>query len=229
MAIEHKDITEPNLHEPKGVSVAAADKVYVTDGAGSGEFRDLVTPTTLPADLRKVYVADGAGGGSWKMPLRMGFWDYNDLSTASSPISLSSTPVQLTNDGLGTFTNSTYKLPEIEDVWDVSSNAFDFTGLKKGDIIDMRLDVEITTTGANHDILMDIQLGIGGFPYQLPVFNRAIKTASTTQGVFMFSIYIGDDNTLNNPGHIRMQSDSGTSDTVKINGWFLEVTSRGED
>ena len=36
MSIEHKDITEANIHEPKGVSTATVNKVYVSDGAGSG-------------------------------------------------------------------------------------------------------------------------------------------------------------------------------------------------
>lgn len=34
--VSHVDLTEPNLHEPKGASTAAAGKVYVADGAASG-------------------------------------------------------------------------------------------------------------------------------------------------------------------------------------------------
>lgn len=33
---QHKNITEADLHEPKGVSTASVDTVYVADGAGSG-------------------------------------------------------------------------------------------------------------------------------------------------------------------------------------------------
>ena len=36
MAIEHDSITDPEIHEPKGISTAAVDTVYVADGAGSG-------------------------------------------------------------------------------------------------------------------------------------------------------------------------------------------------
>lgn len=36
MAVSHKDIAEANLHEPKGVSTATLDTVYVADGLGSG-------------------------------------------------------------------------------------------------------------------------------------------------------------------------------------------------
>lgn len=37
--IEHSAITEANLHEPKGVSTAAVNKVYVANGSGSGTWQ----------------------------------------------------------------------------------------------------------------------------------------------------------------------------------------------
>lgn len=41
MTIEHKNITDPNIHEPKGASTANSGDVYVADGAGSGVFKKL--------------------------------------------------------------------------------------------------------------------------------------------------------------------------------------------
>lgn len=38
MAIEHVNIDDPEIHEPKGISTATANKVYVADGAGSGDW-----------------------------------------------------------------------------------------------------------------------------------------------------------------------------------------------
>lgn len=34
--VQHSVLTDPNIHEPKGVSTAAAGKVYVANGSGSG-------------------------------------------------------------------------------------------------------------------------------------------------------------------------------------------------
>lgn len=34
--VQHSALTDPNLHEPKGVSTAAAGKVYIANGSGSG-------------------------------------------------------------------------------------------------------------------------------------------------------------------------------------------------
>ena len=52
MAIEHKNITDPNRHEPKGASTATVDQVYASDGAGSGVWRELpVSDTSIMADV----------------------------------------------------------------------------------------------------------------------------------------------------------------------------------
>lgn len=39
MTIQHKLITDPDIHEPKGAAAAVAGKVYVSDGAGSGSWQ----------------------------------------------------------------------------------------------------------------------------------------------------------------------------------------------
>jgi hypothetical protein len=38
MTLEHKNIADPDIHEPKGVGAASAGQVYVADGAGSGSW-----------------------------------------------------------------------------------------------------------------------------------------------------------------------------------------------
>jgi hypothetical protein len=49
MTIQHNLITGSDLHEPKGVAAAAANLVYVSDGAASGSYTTLTTSTmTLP-------------------------------------------------------------------------------------------------------------------------------------------------------------------------------------
>jgi hypothetical protein len=54
MTIQHKNISEADLHEPKGVSLATANKVYVSDGEGSGSWQ------TLPAKLyAEIYIDQG--------------------------------------------------------------------------------------------------------------------------------------------------------------------------
>lgn len=40
MAVEHVDATDPEIHEPKGISAAADGQVYVADGIGAGDWLD---------------------------------------------------------------------------------------------------------------------------------------------------------------------------------------------
>ena len=44
--VEHSALTDPELHEPKGISTAAANQVYVADGAASGAFAQ-VSPSNI--------------------------------------------------------------------------------------------------------------------------------------------------------------------------------------
>jgi len=59
--VEHSQLPDELLHEPKGASTAAAGTVYVADGAGSGSFTKLPT-TSINMTLESVDVlADPAG------------------------------------------------------------------------------------------------------------------------------------------------------------------------
>ena len=199
MTIEHKNIDDANLHEPKGVAGASSDQVYVADGLGSG---------------------------TWKSPkqiIQQAIYDYNDLATATTPINLAlaNTQYELTNDGLGPDTNLTFKYTDIANLWNTTTNRFDFSNLSLGDTVDIRFDVEYTTPGANNAVLLDIELGVGGTPYQLPIITFTnFKAAGAYQQVVWYSIYMGDTNTLNNPARLLASSDTAGVD-VKVNGWYI--------
>jgi hypothetical protein len=47
---EHKNITDPNVHEPKGVSGATTGTTYIADGAGSGAWG------AIPLDLSSMSI-----------------------------------------------------------------------------------------------------------------------------------------------------------------------------
>lgn len=82
----HSALTGAELHEPKGVAAAAANKVYVSDGAGSGAWDDL--PATAidsgGAAAGSYLKEDGTYGeidnaNIYYIPARI-----TDISTASS-------------------------------------------------------------------------------------------------------------------------------------------------
>ena len=42
--VQHSAITDPNIHEPKGVAAATVNKLYVSNGNGSGTWKKLSPP-----------------------------------------------------------------------------------------------------------------------------------------------------------------------------------------
>ena len=68
---EHVVITDPNIHEPKGISTANAGEVYVANGAGSGtyspRFYTLTGHITDISTAQTVYVAVPYSGNVVKL------------------------------------------------------------------------------------------------------------------------------------------------------------------
>lgn len=158
--------------------------------------------------------------------VQVGFWDYNDLATATTPINVSAdTDTVATNDGLGTFTNKAYALAGITDIYDTSTNSFDWTQISLGDTVEIRIDLEITTSSNNQDVTVSIELGSGGGAYQIPFISDVTFKQSGTHRITGFEgIYMGDTNTLNGGGQIIVNTDS--SATLKVNGWYVRVIKR---
>lgn len=197
--IEHVNITDPNIHEPKGIS-----------NATSGE----------------VYVADGAGSGTWRSVFTYGFEDYHNNG---SPINLTSGAwVDLTNNGLGANTVTTYRLPGYNTTWDTTSNQFNWNsaGLVLGDTVDIRFDVTFNINTSNDSIGLRLDLAHGDpSEYNIEIYKNQFKTTGSHRVVVWTSIYMGNNATLNNPTKISAFSDSA-SDTALLNGFYVRVTPR---
>lgn len=154
-----------------------------------------------------------------------GIYDYNhggaDLNIAAADVWYS-----IENDGAGAFTNTTYGLSTVADIWNTSTNLFDFSGLAFGDSIDFRIDLDITTTAPNQEVGIDLFLATSGSAYQIPFLTgQQYKTAGTHRVVTYSGIYVGDANTRDNPGVFKIRSSDLA--TVAIAGWYAKVTRRG--
>ena len=172
-----------------------------------------------------------SSGGSASIPtndiFNGGFYDYNDLATTASPITVTTaTHTLLTNDGAGALTNKTYKPTGDTDVWDVSINSFDWSELKLGDMIDLRLDFDLITTSTNTEIEVDLHLGTGAGAYKIPFISELKFKAKGTYKVNRFNgIYLGDANTLDNGGQFKIMADKNC--TVVVNGWYCKIIKIG--
>jgi hypothetical protein len=154
------------------------------------------------------------------------YWfDANDTATAATPIahSAGATGTWLTNNALGSFTNS-YNPDSKDALWNPSTNLFDFTSLKIGDTVKFRVDINLSNSAAQEvDLFMSIAEGSAG-PYEKNMNHVYFKTASTlANDTVEFEVYIGDENTRT--GGARFRFGSVAAATIVVNGWFYKITS----
>lgn len=155
-----------------------------------------------------------------------GFVDYNDSGTPIV-VTAASSPVIITNDGAGAFTNKTYLPVGITDVWDVSSNRFDWTDLKLGDMIDIRLDINLVTSSVNTEISVNLMLAEGtNGEYNIPFLTNTNFKDVTTHNINRFNgIYMGDENSLLNQAVFKISADKNCS--IIVNGWYCKIIRKG--
>ena len=162
----------------------------------------------------------GAGSGFTKT-----YWfDANDVGTTAAPIvhTGTATGTYLTNDAAGSGTTS-YNPNSKDTLWNPGTNKFDFTSLKIGDTIELRIDITITNAAAQEiNLLMSLAEGSGS-PYELNISHAYYKTASSGEQITaLFRIYMGDPGT--EAGGSRFRIASTDNATIKVNGWFYSVT-----
>ena len=180
--MEHKDIPEAGLHEPKGVSTAVSGTAYIADGEGSGSWQN-----PIPADIMKV-----------------GFADYQDYATSLSPQAISATTwTQLTNDALGSRTTEVYLPSGVGSLWNSSTDQMDLSDLTVGSTFDIRVDVDVTTSAANQYIALKLTFGVGDpEEFSITIASDHIKTAGTYNITRYMGVFIGSSLMTDNPGEI---------------------------
>lgn len=165
------------------------------------------------------YYGDGAG-------TQNGLADYNDVTTATTPIVLSAnTWTTITNDGAGAFTNLAYLPSGATRLMDTSTGQFDFSELKLGDNCFIRNDFSVTPQTNNALLKLRYQLGAGVNSYTLETILGRLDSGSGIPYRFSLvpqMIYMGDLNTKDNP--ITLQINLSTSGTVVNAGSAIGVT-----
>ena len=211
-------VTAPGYFADKKFQLGENDWILAVLGDGNVLLQVLAdTQSVQPVEISGLPIDNFKGG----------FFDYNDVATQSTPIVVTGGGgfVKLTNDEQGAFTNKDYPPAGVTDIWDSINNRFDFSELNLGDMIDLRLDLEVTTTSPNQELDIRLFLGIGQSEYSVPFVKLTYKTAGA-QAINRFNgIYIGNLVTLNGFGEFRIASDANA--TVKVNGWYCKIIRRG--
>lgn len=166
---------------------------------------------------------DSSGSDSY---VNHGFADYNDTSTASTPLTLlDDTWTTLPNDGLGAFSQE--KLPSNVDTLLGVGGAIDITDLAIGSDILIRPDFTVTPTSNNSALSFRFSLGSGGSAYTLEQqlgrldLGAGIPYRFALQALY---IYAGDSNTRDNPINLQVKLSGGG--TLVNAGMAIKVYSK---
>lgn len=111
--IEHVDIADPNIHEPKGIAAAAADKVYVSDGAASGSWQKITTDQldtssiiSINRDALSAVIADISTAGFIIIPVPFACTFVSALMILGGAIATADSSISFTRDDAASFGSS---------------------------------------------------------------------------------------------------------------------------
>jgi len=152
----------------------------------------------------------------------VGFADYSDTATTSTPIAVSPTTwTKLTNNGAGAQTLK--KLPAgVTDLWNTSTNQLALSQLPLFSMVEARLDLVVTTSANNQVVQVRTSLAIGDAgAFTLPASELHFKSSGAHSAVIAIPFYIGSAPVRTNPGEFQIYSDA--SCTVKVNGWYIRA------
>jgi len=155
----------------------------------------------------------------------LGYFDYNDLATQTTPISVpSNTQTLLTNDTLGANTDETQPPFGVTSVWTAgTSNFFDFSELSIGDTVDVRVHLKTTTSANYQRYHIDLKAGIGSASeFENRIFSTYVNTPAVDEQSFVTTFYVGNADIRDYPAQLFITSVGNTA-TVEVVGWFVRV------
>lgn len=175
-------------------------------------------------------LADNSEGGISALDLRqvneslikkVGGWvDYNNGEAGLQSIT-ASTWTALTNDGLGAYTDTSYKPYYLSGDW-WSSNAIQLDEIEVGAFINCRFDITLGILSNNTDVQFRIHFMNSS---EETIFStlfdyRAFKTTGTLSGVNTFDFYVGAS-LEGAHAHIEVLADQNIN--AKLNGVVLHT------
>ena len=163
--VQHKDLPDSDLHEPKGVAAATVGDVYVADGAGSGDWKGLTDSDMDFSDKTKNLY---------------GWIDVADsIYTSGAPRSISaSTRTQITNNA-GAVQTDTSRLGTL---WNTTLNTLQIDDLNAAYTLRFNAIVK-TTAVAGTPYVIDVELQSDNGPTVIAARTQVIKGGSHANNV----------------------------------------------
>ena len=151
---------------------------------------------------------------------RYGVYNYDN---SLAPIAIPATTwTPVTNDGVGASTFLGGGLTGV-DIYDTTTNQFDYTGLDLYDTVDYRFDTNITTA-ANQSVSVRLLLSVGVANIPLTFVSQIFKTAGTYPLFGFIQSHLFADVVKDNPARFEVYTDAAA--TVDVNGWAVKAIKR---
>ena len=170
-------------------------------------------------------ILDKTSGGGIYTNNGNGIADYNDTSTAATPVNIIADQwVTIPNNGQGSFTNIAYLPDGITTLMETSTGAFDFSELSLGDNCFIRNDFTVTPNTNNALLRLRYELGGGANVYTLETIVGRLDSGSGQPYRFSLTpqmVYMGDTNTKDNP--IKLQVKLSTNGSLVNAGSSIGV------
>ena len=154
-----------------------------------------------------------------------GFADYNNTLPALNL--LADTWTDITNNGIGGFTNLLNLPSGVTSLMNLPNGEFTFNELTIGDTVFIRNDYIITPVSNNSTLKLRYLIGTGGGAYVLEKLVAKLDLGAAFPQRFSLTpdmLYMGDENTKDNP--IKLQLNCSVAATVLNSGSFINVIKR---
>jgi hypothetical protein len=175
MTIEHSEIADPDIHEPKGVASAAANEVYASNGVGGGSWTKLNEVDNLDFSVAAKN--------------KFGWNDVADsLYTSGAPRAITSgTRTKITNNASASQTDIT----RLGSIWSTTNNNFLINDLNA--FYTIRLSFKCTAAAAaGTPYLALIELESANGPTIISSQTQYVKGGGAVNGVSVsIPVYIG--------------------------------------
>jgi hypothetical protein len=133
-------------------------------------------------------------------------------------------PYNLTNDGASTDSDTSQAVLGREIFWNFTTNSFDFNSFNLGDVLTLRIDLEVATSIVNQEVDLRLRLADGSLVEFTKVIDISRYPVIESNRIIKEITFIIDrPEIINNVGYIEFRSDANADITTNSFELFYQV------
>lgn len=211
--VQHKDIPEAQLHEPKGASTANAGDTYIANGSGSGSWATADALGSGAALAGQILIADGSGGLDFMRYQGWSQWEDSRTTVGTPTQTLTAgARTKLINDG-GTLTIQKNPSDLVSAMWNTTTNKH--VPIAENDIYHIRLSF-YAENYAGATPYIEVELDIGGSVGVIMGRDMSLRKGGAAQFMSLsFPVFSGSTYLANGGEFYLTYQGTGTCDIYK--------------